>query len=275
MKFKILLVVICLLLINPLSALTSKSIVKDKEQEVVIPILMYHHFVEETVVETGVSEIISAELFENQLNYLKQKGFNTISISQLRDYLFHDEKLPDNPLVITIDDGYESNYTIAYPILKKNNIPANINIVVSSRGKKPGNYQHFSWEQAKDMLDSGLIEIGSHTYNLHNEDIKLKETDDTDEYYKRVYDDFQLSRKLMVQNLEKEPFIFCFPYGSYNEFSQSAALSLGFDIQLSVDYGVVTKNSDPLALERINVRGDQSPEDVYNNIMNAINAVKM
>lgn len=272
MKLKILLIVICLLLINPLLTLGSKSIVKEKE--VVIPILMYHHFVEETVAETGVSEIISAELFEKQLNYLKEKGFNTISMSQLRDYLFFEKKLPDNPLVITIDDGYESNYTIAYPILKKNNIPANINIVVSSRGKKPGNYQHLSWEQTKEMLDSGLIEIGSHTYNLHNEDIKLKETDNTDKYYQRVYDDFQLSRKLMIQNLEQEPFIFCFPYGSYNEFSQSAALSLGFDIQLSVDYGVVTKNSNPLALERINVRGDQSPEDVYTNIMNAIDTVK-
>ena len=231
-----------------------------------IPILMYHHLTEEEPPSNRLGEIISVDLFKKQMQFLKSKGFNTISASQLRQYLYFGAKLPKNPILITFDDGYESNYNLAFPVLEELNMKAVISIIVSSRGKKPGEFRHFTWEEAKAMLDSGLIEIGSHTYDLHNYTVQLQPNENVATYEERIFNDFLISKNSLQKNLNIEPFIFTYPYGMYNKYSQDIALELGFDIQFTVNAGIVTKDSNPLALERINVRGDDSPQQVLANI---------
>jgi len=76
-------------------------------------------------------------------------------------------KLPKKPLLITIDDGYANNYSLAYPILKEKGLRATIYIITSYRGKQPGVTRHFTWAEAKEMYDSGVINIESHTHDLH------------------------------------------------------------------------------------------------------------
>lgn len=245
---------------------TPISLEYQQQENIEIPILMYHHFVEDVVPEGTEGSIMSIEVFRQQLMYLQEKGFHAISLSQLKEYLTGGTDLPPNPFVITIDDGYESNYTLAYPILKELNMSANINIVVSSRGKKPGKYQHFSWADAQEMLESGLIEIGSHTYDLHHAMIRMQPEEDLTAYSQRIYEDFKLSRDLIREHLAIEPYIYCPPYGIYNETSQSIAEELGFTLHLTTRPGLVTKESDLLALERINVRGDYTPEDLLKKI---------
>ena len=231
-----------------------------------IPILMYHHLSEEEPPLGRAGEIISVEMFKNQMQYLKSKGFNTISAAELKSYLYSGSELPNNPILITFDDGYESNYKLAFPVLEELNMKAVISIIVSSRGKKPGEFQHFTWDEAKLMIDSGLIEIGSHTFDLHNYTIQILPSENIAAYEDRIFDDFLISKNSIQRNLKIDPFIFTYPYGMYNKYSQAIALNLGFDIQFTVNPGVVTKDSDPLALERINVRGDDTPQQVLANI---------
>lgn len=236
------------------------------ESDIKIPILMYHHFTEGEPPSGREGEIISVKLYEDQMSYLKSKGFNTISAAELRDFLYYDAQLPENPIMITIDDGYESNYTLAFPILQQLNMKAIISVIVSSRGKKPGEFQHFTWEEAQIMLESGLVEIGSHTYNLHNYAIQPQADEAIPDYEDRIFHDFLIAKNGIQKNLSIDPFVFTYPYGMYNRYSQAIALELGFDIQFSVNAGVVTKDSNPLALERINVRGDESPQQVLSHI---------
>lgn len=226
-----------------------------------VPILMYHHFVEGDPNPGTEGEIMDIDLFEAQLRALKAAGYNAVTLNDLKDHYDNKVKLPPNPFVITIDDGYASNYTLAYPILKELNMPANINIIVWSRGMKPGFFEHFSWEEAQEMVDSGLIEIGSHTYNLHNPNLRQQVGETDEEYTERIYEDFKRSKDLIEENLGFTPNIFCYPYGIYDEISQEVVSSLGFDIHLTVNPGIVTKKSSFDELPRINARGDYTPEE--------------
>jgi peptidoglycan/xylan/chitin deacetylase (PgdA/CDA1 family) len=245
-----------------------KAVEKPKPVGPRIPILMYHHFTEKELVRGFESSTITIDNFKNQLELLKAEGFNAITLADLRSFIKEGKLLPANPFVVTIDDGYGNNYTLAYPVLKEMNIKVNINIIVSYRGEQPGYNKHFTWDEAREMHESGLIEFGSHTYNLHTLDIKKKEDESNDEYRDRIYEDFKKSRDLMTEELGFTPYILAFPYGIFNSISQGVAKELGFDILLTVNPGITTKESSLLSLRRINVSGKDSPKDLIKKIKN-------
>ena len=111
--------------------------------------------------------------FEKQIKAITEAGYNGISMKQLVDYTEKGIELPEKPIVITFDDGYSSNYEIAYPILKKYNMKATMFIIGSSVDKymykDTDNLMnpHFGYKAAKEMVDSGLIEIQSHSNDMH------------------------------------------------------------------------------------------------------------
>ena len=129
-----------------------------------IPTLMYHKIkdqVENT--EDDQSMSVSTANFEAQLKALLEAGYTPINFKQLKDYLEGKAGLPKKPILITADDGYLCNYTKAYPILKKYNAQATFFVTSLYVGITNEN-EHFSWEQAKEMEASGLIDIQSHTH---------------------------------------------------------------------------------------------------------------
>lgn len=152
--------------------LTSLWDTKDDRAEYVkkVPVLIYHSISKKSTDYTIVSE----KEFIKQLNAIKFAGYNTVTIEDLINYVEKGTELPKNPICITFDDGYLDNYEIAFPILKRYNMKATIFIVGSSVGCN-GTYKdteyksmpHFTYEQAQEMIDSGLISIQSHTYDMH------------------------------------------------------------------------------------------------------------
>lgn len=129
-----------------------------------IPVLMYHKFkeqVENTKEDQSMS--VSISLFEAQLKALLEAGYTTINFKQLQDHLEGKAGLPKKPILITADDGYLCNYEEAYPILKRYNAQATF-FVTSLYVGVTNEHEHFTWEQAKEMEASGLIDIQSHTY---------------------------------------------------------------------------------------------------------------
>lgn len=135
-----------------------------------VPILMYHHFSEEVTSDT----IVSPETFEQHMNAISEAGYTTVMIQDLINYVYHGIDLPENPVLITMDDGYLSNYEIAWPILKRHDLKATIFSIGSTMGNmefyKDTQYPitpHFSYEQAKEMLASGSIDIQSHSFDMH------------------------------------------------------------------------------------------------------------
>ena len=142
----------------------------EAEYSVQVPILRYHHIVEGSEA-TGAA--ITYDAFVDQMTALYEAGYTTVDIWQLRDYVEKGVALPEKPLMITFDDGYESNYTLAFPLLQQYSFKATIFAIGVSIGKDTykdtgvAMTPHFSLEQAKEMTDSGLITVASHGYNVH------------------------------------------------------------------------------------------------------------
>lgn len=135
-----------------------------------VPIITYHSVVENP---TSNSEI-SPETFEMQIKTLKELGYTSILFEDLVAYVENGIELPEKPICITFDDGYLNNYEITYPILQKYQMKATIFVIGVSVGSltnyKDTNYPitpHFTYEQAIEMMNSGLISIQSHTYDMH------------------------------------------------------------------------------------------------------------
>ncbi|KGI83578.1 xylanase, partial [Exiguobacterium mexicanum] len=140
-----------------------------------IPILTYHHILQdsENKLFRETSTATSVEAFSEQMNYLKQAGYQTLSLQDVEDYLNKSANLPGKAVVLTFDDGLKSVYRYALPILRQNHQQATL-FVISSRVKthpekwSADSLQFMSKQEIKDSQD--VFNIQSHTHFLHRLD---------------------------------------------------------------------------------------------------------
>lgn len=224
----------------------------DREEYVArVPVLIYHSVGKTSTGYTVVSE----NEFSKQMNAIKFAGFNTVTVDDLIDYVEKGTKLPKNPILITFDDGYLDNYQIAFPILKKYNMKATIFVIGSSVGSN-GKYKdtaydampHFTYEQAKEMIDSGLISIQSHTYDMHQwEDfeeteaarvcVAQLENETEEEYIEVLRSDAQTMKGELYNNLGVDTVAMAYPTGVYNVLSNAVLAEEGIKVTFSVEEG--------------------------------------
>ena len=138
--------------------------------------LMYHGIDE----EKGEGGIFVNE-FEEQMKIIQNK--KTFKMEELKNLNYI---LPENSILITFDDGYKNNYTLAYPILKKYNMKATIFLNTRYVGK---NEDYLTWDNVREMYESGLVDFQLHT---HSHDLTIKKIkvvdfydDETSKYFKR------------------------------------------------------------------------------------------
>ena len=206
-----------------------------------VPILCYHRFKS----TCNSSLCVSTTTFEAQMAYLKANGFQTISLSTLYEFTRFKKALPPKSVVITIDDGYLSGYTIAAPILKKYGFRATFFIYTDFVGASKN---AVTWEQLRELKSQGF-EIGSHT--LSHVDLNHKMPNETDEDYSdRIRQELAGSKVIIDKHLEQETQFIAWPFGRYNtrvlELSEQSGYVLGF----SVDRGGNPFFQDPMAFKR-------------------------
>ena len=183
-----------------------------------LPILMYHHVVEDGQECNDMTVTVSR--LREDLQWLRDNGYTTI----LPRELAAGDPLPEKPILITFDDGYRSNYNLAFPLLQEFEAKVVISIMVYMQDNAASDF--ITWPMCREMIDSGLVEIGSHTYLLHNlderggsfdpEDVNgiQRKVDETDEAFQaRVLDDIQRSYDLIAEKLEQPPTFFAYPFG--------------------------------------------------------------
>jgi len=241
-----------------------------------VPILMYHHFTED--IEKVSNSTITPDKFKSDLEALTAAGFNTVTFQDLIDYAHDGKKLPDNPVAITFDDGYLSFYEYAYPLLAEKGMKASASIIGVSAGKdKNANgpiIPHFSYEQAKEMKDSGLIDIVSHTYDLHGDGlIKLENESDSD-FTARIKADSDVIQSQFHDNMGFYAQALVYPYGKASPLSEQCLKDLGYKATVIIgeSFSSIIKN-DPSSLymlRRINVNQDLSGNDLINKIRGLI-----
>ena len=224
-----------------------------------IPTLMYHKIkdqVENT--EDDQSMSVSTVNFEAQLKAVLEAGYTPINFKQLKDYLEGTSGLPKRPILITADDGYLCNYTKAYPILKKYNVQATF-FVTSLYVGVTNEHEHFTWEQAKEMEASGLIDIQSHTHGhtLMNE---LDKTDVSYEIQKSFGDIEKYLGKRDVKVLAYPQFLHT---SKVKEWTSECGVDLQVTNLVSKYRPAATQKTD---IKRIHVSNDLSPQELLNQI---------
>lgn len=143
----------------------------EAQAQVTAPILLYHHL-SRTEEESGT--VLSPETFAHQMDLLAREGYHPVTFAQLVDFVRVGTPLPDKPVLITFDDGYLSNYEYAFPVLREHGFPATIFVIGSAVGHyeyyKDTQYRltpHFGGAEIEEMTASGLVDIQSHTYDMH------------------------------------------------------------------------------------------------------------
>ena len=224
------------------------------QDKVIVPILLYH-CIEENFTEDISNVAITKDTFTIHMQTLKDAGYTPISFDEYYQFVEHGKPLPQKPIMITFDDGYLSNYLVAYPILKDLGFKATIFIVASSVGKSNTadiNYPHFTWGQAKEMVQSGVIEIGSHTF--FHRDMRAYSKD-------KIQTDLRLSKYLIDDNLNINCDLLAYPYGYYTPEIQELATKAGYKMQCIVgDVGANTLASPMNQLKRLTISGYYSAE---------------
>ena len=221
-----------------------------------VPVLMYHHFSQNVDEALASRMIILGDNFEEQMRFLREQGFTSLTYNDYLAVLDGKEPMPARPVLITIDDGYESNYTIAYPVLKKYGLKASIAVVVSSipdiYGKNFPGYPHMSWAQMQEMEGSGLVEFHNHTFNLHR-DVNGKPAlvarldGEGEEAFKyRVRGDLIQARRLIEEHFQRSPNALSFPYGAWDQAVMEAAIDTGHRVFPTYHWGYADGNSPVL-----------------------------
>jgi len=187
-------------------------------RETVIPILTYHNFTS----DESSSYRINIDKFTEQMDYLATHNFSVISMPELIAGLAGGV-LPPKPVVITIDDGYKSTYTLAYPILKKYHFPATL-FIYTDFIEKNGN--SLTWEEIREMAENN-IEIGSHTIS-HCNLINLIEKETNEDYLNRIRKEIFLSKEILEKETGKEVQFFAYPYGIYSPQVRQLAVQAGY-----------------------------------------------
>ena len=226
-----------LLLLIPLLASSPKqmtaTMVADSENGTKVMVLNYHK-----IDNTFISLAVRPDDFEAQMKYLSENGYHTISPDELYDSLAGTGELPENPVLITFDDGYVDNYTNAYPILKKYGFKATIFVITSFLGKDKN---YMTWDQARE-LDANGISIESHTVDHKSM------TDLTDEQLRM---ELVESKKKAEKELGHPVEYMAYPTGTYNLHIAEMVKEAGYKAAFTIKYGNVDKASNIYALERV------------------------
>jgi peptidoglycan/xylan/chitin deacetylase (PgdA/CDA1 family) len=206
-----------------------------------VPILCYHQFADSC--ESNLC--MPTDVFDRQMKYLKDNGFRVVTFSRLLDFLQYRRAIPNKAVLITIDDGYRSVYTHAYPILRKYGYPATLFIYTDIIGV---GRVALTWEQLREMKSAGF-EIGSHS--LSHADLTKPRKDETKTaYLERVRKELVVSKNIIDKKLGQDTRVFAFPYGRHNADVLRVTKEAGYEIAASVKRGGNPFFSEPLALKR-------------------------
>lgn len=195
---------------------------------------------------------VSVTELRSYLQWLRDHGYTTVLPRQIAA----GEALPSRAVMLTFDDGYATNYTLAYPILQEFEAKAVISPVVRCVDEE--NSDFLTWAQCREMVASGLVEIGSHTYNCHEYDHCLNrlEGESREAYEGRVFPNIDKSVQRIQEELGVPVTFFAYPNGRWDSWSNEY-LSHRFTMSVSTTYGTARLSKGLYRLPRYTVNASQ------------------
>ena len=224
---------------------------------------------------------VTPTMFVRHIDWLRNNGYHFVSVDDILADREGRKPLPENAVLLTFDDGYASVYRHAWPFLKMLKIPSVVAVVgaweeekgvVNFDGRSIPRDRLMTWDQLREMSATGLVEIGSHTFDLHHGILgnpqgntesaattrqwfpatKSYETEAA--YRARVSADLKRSRDLIAQRIGKAPRVIAWPYGRYSYPLRDMANQLGMPIGLTLDDGGNMEDTPLWAMRRVLVQ---------------------
>ncbi len=262
---------------NEADCLLSMPEKRDESAELELPILMYHHLSE----EASEGDTISIADFEAHLDALLSEGYTTVLPEEVIAYVNEGAALPEKPIMLCFDDGYESNFTLAFDALSERSMRAAVFIIGSSFGKDTYKdtgepiISHFGSKEAQIMLESGVFSIQSHTWDMHQAAqyeqgearlyVEPLPSESDSEFVTAVNEDIAKMRALLSET--GSPLCAqAYPGGVHSLLSEVALRGAGVEMTLTSTPGknILVKGLDEClrAMKRYSVKGDVSAQEL-------------
>jgi peptidoglycan/xylan/chitin deacetylase (PgdA/CDA1 family) len=243
-----------------------------RDEPVRLPIMMYHSVLDDPR-QAGPYTILPSVL-EEDLLYLKNNGYETVTPKELFAYVHGGGDLPEKPVMLTFDDGYYNNLIYAQPLLQKYGMRAVISPIgfkvdeFSLATDKNPLYAYLSWDDIRALIESGTFEVGNHSYNLHAKEggragVTRKVGESEAQHRALLIRDVTTMQQKLWGHCAYAPIVFAYPFGEWDAKSQQILREMGFSIFLTC-YGhvnAITRDPDTLTrLGRFNRPGDIDTE---------------
>ncbi len=218
-----------------------------------IPCLLYHRVVPRSTYDTfkGTEQIFSMpdDRFKTQLTWLREHGYSFISLDQLSDYLHDGTALPPNPVFISFDDGCESVYKHALPILADLGIPSTVFVTIDENAWifHEGEYfeRRMSIEELRSCSEGG-IQIGSHAVTHRGLNEMTRD---------QVLDELRTSRETLSGWIGRPVDHFAVPLNFYNRETLELCKQAGYRSVCTSDNGTCNADTDPYKIKRFIIEG--------------------
>lgn len=252
-----------------------------------------YHDVEDGGADQRYLAVRTSALIE-QMNWLKDHGYQPVSVQQILEAHQHKQSLPPKAVLLSFDDGYSSFFTRVWPLLKAWNWPAlwapvgswvdsPVNKSIDFGGLSTAREKFATWQMVKEVSDSGLVEIGSHTWNAHfgitanpegslepamtsrYYDSKKKRYETTQQFQQRIGNDFKKITDKLTQVTGKSPRVLVWPYGAENGASLTLAQQYGYKMAFTLNDGLGNA-SNLMSLPRVLISGNPSLQSFVTDI---------
>lgn len=248
---------------------------REGEQEgVKLPVLMYHHVLKDS--GSWGKFVISPEELEQDLKYLSENGYQTVTLEELVRYTGGEGELPAKPILLTVDDGYLSAKEYIAPLLQKYQMRAVLSVIGTYSDQytqTPDDnvaYAHLTWEDIAGLSESGVFEIENHTYDMHKNaggrrGSMIKKGETAAQYGKALEDDLMKTQQKIEAATGKLPICYTYPYGFISKESHEPVKQMGFQVALTCNEGVSCITRDPeslFLLKRINRPHGKSAQEL-------------
>ena len=217
-----------------------------------VPILSYHRFGDQ-----ASKMVVTPDAFDAQLQALADGGYRVQRLGALRGFLSVEEALPAKSVVITVDDGHESFYRLAFPLLKKHAVKVTLFVTTDTVGTRDA----ITWLQLQEMMATGLVDVQAHSKSLRN--LAERAPGEADLAYRRGLElEVQLSRKAIEQRLPGVTVVhFAYPFGQANAHVIETLQRNAFELGLTMNPGSNAFYAHPYTLNRTMVLGEHSLDD--------------